>query len=65
MVKLPDGNYVNPQYVTCIEMRESSTSRWTVLWVVGAAGYGTLSFRFDGDRRDSLAKLLGDQEESK
>jgi hypothetical protein len=58
-VKLPNGNYVNPSYVTTIRTTQGRYDIiWTELWVVGHAGYGTLSYIFKGDVRDELALLL-------
>jgi hypothetical protein len=66
MVKLPDGNWVNPAHVTCIEFVETPVGTKffpkTRLWVKKNAGYGTGSFDFDGDIRDKLAKLINGKE---
>lgn len=63
LVKLPDGNYVNPDYVTAIELKSSEQHGkrrcLTHVWVVKDSGYGTGNFQYEGDRRDELALLLG------
>lgn len=55
LVKLPDGTWVNPEHVTCIEYKNGDTR----VWVKKDAGYGTGSIYFDGsDRRDELATII-------
>lgn len=64
LVKLPDGNYVNPAEVTLIEIVKRVDSQCrpitpnTLVWVRAHAGYGTTSLTFEGDRRDELAALI-------
>ena len=58
LVKLPDGNYVNPMHVTCVEFKDQTYGKHTWVWVKKDAGYGTGSFRFTGDRREELAKII-------
>ena len=59
LVKLPDGNHVNPEYVTCIEYADiGATGMYTLVWVIANSGYHTQSFRFKGDVRDELAQLI-------
>lgn len=60
LVKLPNGQWVNPNHVTCVELEHSSDSKrdWTLLWVKKNSGYGTGSFTFEGDQRDAIAGLL-------
>ena len=53
LVELPDGTFVNPDYVTSIEF-----DSFTLVWVVGHSGYHTYAVRFDGDRVKELAKLI-------
>jgi len=60
LVKLPCGNFVNPKYVTSIELEKYDGEKSnTIVWVVKNAGYGTGKFTYSGDQRDSLAKLIG------
>lgn len=65
LVKLPDGNLVNPAFVTCIELKVYERRSETVLWCVGHAGYGTTSFSFPGDQRKKLAELIDPAPETK
>jgi hypothetical protein len=58
LVKLPNGDYVNPAHVTCVEFKSYSHSSETLVWVKKNAGYGTGQFAFVGDRREELAKIL-------
>lgn len=60
LVKLPNSDYVNPDYVTSIEYLKSNSggNGRTKVWVIGNAGYHTYSIDFDGDRRDELVKLI-------
>ena len=59
LVKLPDGNFVNPAHVTCIELsRPLGGKSFTLLWVKKNAGYGTGSICFEGDIRAELGALL-------
>lgn len=61
MVKLPNGNWVNPEHVTCIECKKYPNSIITSLWVKMSGGYGTSNFDFPGDCRDSLAKIINQE----
>lgn len=61
LVKLPSGNYVNPDFVTSINYLPGPTQYTpgtTVMWVVGGAGYHTYEMRFSGDCRDELYNIL-------
>lgn len=60
LVKLPNGNFVNPAHVTCIELENGLTPPAvnTRLWVKKDAGYGTGSFVFPGDQRAGLAAIV-------
>jgi hypothetical protein len=60
LVKLPNGCWVNPDYVTCVELQGSKGTLYTAVWVVKDAGYGTGSYSFAGDIKDEIAKLLND-----
>jgi hypothetical protein len=63
-VKLPNGDYVNPRYVTSIRTQTFSSGKTvTYVWVVGNSGYGTFFIDFDGDRRNELAKLINEAKE--
>ena len=54
LVKLSNGDYVNPDHVTSIVY----TGYETKIWVVGNSGYHTFSISFPGDRRDELSKII-------
>ena len=63
LIRLPNGNYVNPRYVTAIETRGTPDGLRDKgvgsekLWV------WTGSFDFQGDIRDRIAALLNEKEE--
>lgn len=59
LVQLPDGNWVNPAYVTAIELAKIFDETWTRVWVVKDGEYHTGNYCFKGDIRDALAKALG------
>jgi hypothetical protein len=69
LIKLPGGEWVNPQYVTAIEVVTVDTytnppkQPWTKIWVVKDAGYGTGSIMLQGDRADEIAELLNQKGE--
>lgn len=58
LVKFPNGDYVNPTYVTLIELVKSNGTLFTRAWVISDAGYNTKSIEFLGDCRQQLADLL-------
>lgn len=62
LVQLPDGSWVNPAHVTCIELDKRNTYPSghcrTWVWVKKDAGYGAGAIQFDGDRRDELARIV-------
>lgn len=63
-VKIKDGVYVNPKYVTCIEPYEKSsygTQYNSQLWVVAHSGYGTKSHNLM-QTPEEVAKILNDAE---
>lgn len=62
-VKLRDGVWVNPKYVTCIQVKKYEKSVETLVWVVKDAGYGTGSISFTGDVAEDLAMKLNKSEE--
>lgn len=68
LVKLPNGVWVNPKYVTEIASRQVITGpdryTWTDVWVVANAGYGTQSHTFRGDLRDELAAIVNRQSDA-
>jgi hypothetical protein len=68
LVKLPNGNYVNPLHVTLIELEVTRAytggpiaQTTTVVHLFGR-GYisGITQEKFEGDRRDELAALLNE-----
>ena len=61
LVRMPNGNWVNPQHVTCIELVGLSPRLGTRLQIRDLMGRDGDNFRFDGDIRDELAKLLNQQ----
>jgi hypothetical protein len=54
LVKLPDGNYVNPDFVTSVRR----CSPYTRVWVVGDAGYHTYQLDFPESMHDEIAKII-------
>ena len=54
LVKLPSGDYVNPDFVTSVIYNGYSTS----VWVIGKAGYRTFEINFPGDYRYELSKII-------
>ena len=61
LVKLPNGEWVNPNYVTNICNEKYDTKIWTKLWIVKDAGYGTGQILFEGDCKDQLAKIINQE----
>jgi hypothetical protein len=64
LVKLPNGNFVHPRHVTCIEYKHypaNPHNSATLVWVRKDAGYGTGTFSFKGDRRDELAAIINQE----
>lgn len=65
MVKLPDGTWINPKYVSYIRKVGEDTlgdKTITTLGLLPFSGDGVNSFAFQGDIRDELAKLINAQE---
>ena len=60
LVKLPNGNWVNPSHVTAIELvNRGEKCEQTIVWCKMDAGYGTgRIFERAGDCRDELAALI-------
>lgn len=59
LVKLPNGNWVNPAFVSAIELRWCGNGSRTIVWCQMNAGYGTGQiYESAGDCRAALAKLL-------
>lgn len=59
LIKLPNGNWANPEYVTAIELCGSATGPRTKVWAVMDSGYGTGTiYDVHGDHRDQLANLI-------
>jgi len=58
---LPNGNWVNPAHVTCIEVVERGRGCATRVWVTKGGGYyNTGSFEFDGDQRRPLSEIINE-----
>ena len=65
LVKLPNGAWVNPEYVTtiCDDPYVGANGRVnrTSLWVIGNEGYGTKRYNFGGETYatpDAIAGII-------
>lgn len=62
LIKLPDGNWVNPRHVTCVDVGRPHEDLLTYVSVDHGRG-GSYRFVFKGDLRDKLAALINAGEE--
>jgi len=54
--------YVNPRYVTSVVPHARHDMKWSKLWIVGNAGYGTFSI-YSNATPEEIAELIEKQTE--
>ena len=69
MIKIYDVDkgehvYVNPRYVTSVVPHQPHGQKWSKIWVVGQAGYGTFSICSNVTPKE-IAELIEKHTETK